>query len=158
VNMRSTDRTAANLLRALIELMPGGAFITQALDNHNVINKAAAWIEQKLATLGDIGGNIGRALRDFLDSLRWPNIFDLGGVWDRAKRIFTEPISRLIDFSASTVIELLKMVRDAILKPLAAMAQGTRGYDLLCVILGEAPISGEPVPATADNLLGGFMK
>jgi hypothetical protein len=158
INMRSTDRNAANLLRALIELMPGGAFITQALDNHGVINKAAAWIEQKLAALGDIGGEIAGALKQFLDSLSWTDIFDLGGVWDRAKRIFTGPISRLIAFGASTVVELLKMVKDAVLKPLAAMAQGTRGYDMLRVILGEDPITGEPVPRSAENLLGGFMK
>ena len=58
INMRSVDRNAANLLRALIELLPGGSFITQALDNHGVINKAAAWVEQKIAILGDIGGDI----------------------------------------------------------------------------------------------------
>ena len=62
VNMRSTDRSAANLLRALIELLPGGAFITQALDNHGVINKAAAWVEQKIAILGDIGSDISGSL------------------------------------------------------------------------------------------------
>ena len=49
INMRSTARTAANLLRALIELIPGGALITQVLDNHGVINKAAEWVEQKIA-------------------------------------------------------------------------------------------------------------
>jgi hypothetical protein len=158
VNMRSTDRNAANLLRALIELLPGGAFITQALDNHGVINKAAAWVEAKLAELGDIGGEIVDGLKRFLDSLSWTDIFDLGGVWDRAKRIFTRPIGRLIDFGISVAIEILKMVKDAILKPLATLARGTRGYDLLCAILGEDPISGEPVPRTAETLLGGFMK
>jgi hypothetical protein len=158
INMRSADRNAANLLRGLIELLPGGAFITQALDNHGVINKAAAWVEQKLATLGDIGGEIVAGLKRFIDSLSWTDIFDLGGVWDRAKRIFTEPIGRLIAFGGSVVSEILKMVKDAILKPLAALAQGTRGYDLLRTILGEDPISGEPVPRSVENLLGGFMK
>lgn len=158
INMRSADRSAANILRGLIELMPGGSLITQALDNHGVINKAATWVEGKLKQLGDIGAGLKQALDDFLDSLSWTDIFDLGGVWERAKRIFTEPISRLIDFAVSTAVELLKMIKDAILKPLAAMAQGTRGYDLLCVLLGSDPISGEPKPATADNLLGGFMK
>src|SRR3954447_11047865 len=81
INMRSTDRNTANLLRALIELLPGGAFITQALDNHGVINRAAAWVEQQLATLGDIGGGIIAGLKRFLDSLSWTDIFDLGGVW-----------------------------------------------------------------------------
>jgi hypothetical protein len=158
INMRSADRSAANILRSLIELMPGGSLITQALDNHGVINKAATWVEAKLKQLGDIGAGLKQALDDFLNSLSWTDIFDLGGVWERAKRIFTEPISRLIDFAVSTAVELLKMIKDAILKPLAAMAQGTRGYDLLCVLLGSDPISGEPKPATADNLLGGFMK
>ena len=158
INMRSADRNAANVLRGLIELMPGGVFITQALDNHGIINKAAAWVEAKLAQLGDIGAGLTAALKDFLDSLSWTDIFDLAGVWERAKRIFTEPISRLVDFAVSTAIELLKIVKDAILKPLAALAQGTRGYDLLCVLLGEDPISGEAKPPTAENLLGGFMK
>lgn len=158
INMRSTDRSAANILRALIELVPGGHFITQALDNHGVFNKAGAWVEQKLAILGDIGSDIVAGLERFLDSLSWTDIFDLGGVWDRAKRIFTDPISRLISFAGSVVSEILKMVKDAILKPLAALAQNTRGYDLLKAILGEDPITGEPVPRNADTLIGGFMK
>jgi len=115
-------------------------------------------VEAKLAALGDIGAALVAALKEFIDSLGWTDIFHPGEVWDRAKRIFTEPINRLIDFAVSTAVELLKIVKDAILKPLAALAQGTRGYDLLRVILGEDPISGEPVPRTAENLLGGFMK
>ena len=158
INRRSADRSAANILRALIELIPGGNFITQALDNHGVINKAGAWIEQKLSQLGDIGGEIAAALKSFMDSLSWSDIFDLGGVWNRAKRIFTDPIDRLINFGKSVVVEILKMVKDAILKPLAALAQGTRGYDLLKAILGQDPITGEPVPRNADTLIGGFMK
>lgn len=158
VNMRSTDRSAANILRGLIELIPGGHFITQALDNHGVFNKAGEWVERKLATLGDIGSDIVASLKRFIDSLSWTDIFDLGGVWDRAKRIFTDPIGRLVSFAGSVVSEILKMVKDAILKPLAAMAQGTRGYDLLKAILGEDPITGEPVPRNADTLIGGFMK
>lgn len=158
INMRSAPRTAANILRGLVELIPGGHFISQALDNHGVFNKAGAWVEQKLSVLGDIGSDIIAGLKRFIDSLSWTDIFDLGGVWDRAKRIFTDPIKRLIDFGVSVAVEILKMVKDAILKPLAALAQGTRGYDLLKAVLGEDPITGEPVPRNADTLIGGFMK
>jgi hypothetical protein len=158
INMRSTDRSAANILRAVIELIPGGHIITQVLDNHGVIAKAAAWVEQKLAELGDIGHDIVDGLKRFIDSLNWRDVFDLGGVWDRAKRIFTEPIGRLIAFGKSVVTDILVMVKNAILKPLAALASGTRGYDLLRAVLGEDPISGEPVPRTAETLIGGFMK
>jgi hypothetical protein len=34
INMTGVDRNAGNILRALIEFMPGGTFITEALDNH----------------------------------------------------------------------------------------------------------------------------
>src|SRR4029079_16451603 len=111
INMRSADRTAANLLRALIELLPGGAVITQVLDNHGVINKAAAWVEQKITILGDIGGDIVAGLKRFIDSVSWSDIFELGGAWDRANRIFTDPIGRLIDFGKTAVAEILKMVK-----------------------------------------------
>ena len=158
INMRSTDRSAANILRALIELVPGGHLITQALDNHGVFTKAGAWVEQQLSTLGNIGADIVSGLKRFIDSLSWTDIFDLGGVWNRAVRIFTDPIGRLISFAQSVVSGILKMVKDAILKPLAALAQGTRGYDLLKAILGEDPITGEAVPRNADTLIGGFMK
>src|SRR4029079_14608775 len=158
INMRSADRTAANLLRALIELLPGGAVITQVLDNHGVINKAAAWVEQKIATLGDIGGPIVAGLRLFIDSLGWRDIFHLGDVWDRAKRIFTDPIGRLISFGVSVVTEILHMVKDGILRTLPALAEGTAGYDLLKAILGQDPITGEPVPRNGDTLLCGDME
>ena len=158
INMRSAARTAANFLRALIELIPGGALITQVLDNHGVINKAAEWVEQKVATLGDIGGMILGALSRFIDSLSWTDIFHLGDVWDRAKRIFTDPIDQLISFGVGVVSELLDLVKQAILRPLAALAEGTAGYDLLKAVLGQDPITGDPVPRNADTLIGGFMK
>jgi hypothetical protein len=42
--------------------------------------------------------------------------------------------------------------------PLAALAKDTRGFDLLCALLGKNPITGETVPKTPDTLIGGFMK
>ena len=97
-------------------------------------------------------------LKRFIDSLSWTDIFDLGDVWDRAKRIFTDPIGRLISFGVGVVSELLDLVKQAILRPLAALAEGTAGYDLLKAILGQDPITGDPVPRNADTLIGGFMK
>lgn len=158
INQRRADRTPANILRALIEVVPGGALITRVLDTHGVINKAAAWVEQKVNALGDIGGQIVQAVKDFVGGLSWTDVGSLSGLWDRAKRLVTDPIARLISFGTGVVGELLSLVREAILKPLAALAEGTRGYDLLKAILGKDPITGEPFPPTADNLIGGFMK
>ncbi|WP_245153489.1 DUF4157 domain-containing protein [Chlorobaculum sp. 24CR] len=158
INQRSVNRSAANILRAMVEMVPGGHMISQALDNHGIFNRVGAWAEQQFATLGDIGSDIVSGLRRFIDSLSWRDIFDLGGVWDRAKAIFTAPIRRLISFATSLVSQILGFIREAILRPLAALAEGTRGYDLLKALLGQDPITGEAVPRTPDTLIGGFMK
>jgi hypothetical protein len=158
INMSSVDRSAANILRAVVELLPGGHLITEALDKYGVFDKVGNWIEQQIKSLGMTGAMFKKAISDFLDSLGWRDIFHLGSVWDRAKRIFTEPIGRLIDFGKSLVAGIIKFIKDAILMPLAKLAEGTRGWDLLIAVLGKNPITGEAVPRTANTLIPGFLK
>lgn len=158
INMSRVERSAANILRAIVEFLPGGGLITQALDNYGVFDRVGAWIEQQIQSLGMTGAVIRQAIDQFLDSLSWTDIFDLGGVWNRAKRIFTDPIDRIISFGRNLVTGIIRFVKEAILRPLARLAEGTRGYDLLKAVLGQDPITGDPVPRNADTLIGGFMK
>ncbi|MBC7856684.1 MAG: DUF4157 domain-containing protein, partial [Pirellulaceae bacterium] len=158
VNMSAVDRSPANIMRAIVEFLPGGGLITQALDNHGVFDKVGNWVAQQLASLGMVGGTIKQAISAFLDSLSWSDIFDLGGVWERAKRIFTEPIDRIISFVRNLVTGIITFIKDAILMPIAKLAQGTPSYDLLCAVMGKDPITGQAVPQNADTLIGGFMK
>ena len=157
VSLRAVPRTAANLLRALIQLLPGGPLITEALDNHGIVDRVAAWAEGQLSALADIGSSIRSAIDEFLDGLSWTDIFDLGGVWERAKRIVTGPIDRIIAFGGGLIGGIIDFIKDAILRPLAALIEPTRGYPLLKAVLGFDPVTGDPVPRTAANLLGGFM-
>lgn len=158
INMSRVERSAANILRALVELLPGGALITQALDNHGVFDRVGTWVEQQIRSLGMTGSIIRDALNRFLDSLSWRDIFNLGGVWERARRIFTEPIDRILAFGRGLVNGIIQFVKDAILMPLARLASNTRGWDLLCAVLGRNPITGDAVPRNAETLIGGFMK
>jgi len=159
INFASVDRSAANLLRALLELIPGvGPLIVQALDNYGIFEKVGAWMEGKVKSLGLIGSAIKSGLDKFLDSLSWRDIFDLDDVYERGKRIFTDPIDQLIALGKSVVVDILVFIRDAILMPLAKLAEGTRGWDLLKAVLGKDPITGLPVPRNAETMIGGFMK
>ena len=158
INMSHVERSAANILRALIEFIPGGALITQALDNYGIFDRVGTWVEEQIRTLGMTGSLIRQAVNEFLDSLSWSDIFDLGDVWRRGKRIFTEPIDRIISFAGGLVSGIIQFIKDAILSPLASLAEGTPGWDLLRAVLGYDPISGDPFPRNAETLIGGFMK
>jgi hypothetical protein len=69
INMSPVARTAANVLRAVIEFLPGGGLMTQALENSGIFDKVGGWVDQQLKTLGMVGGSIKQALMTFLDSL-----------------------------------------------------------------------------------------
>ena len=158
INMEQVDRSPANILRAAVEFLPGGKLITDALAKYGVFEKAGAWVREQLDTLAMVGAAIKHALSDFLDSLSWKDIFHLGSVWDRAVHIFTDPIDRILNFLLGLVEGIWTFVREAVLKPLAKLAEGTAGWDLLIAVLGRNPITGEAVPRTPDTLIGGFMK
>ena len=158
INMSAVDRSAANILRAIVEFIPGGGLITKALDAYGVFDKVGAWIEGQLSSLGLSGATIKAAITEFIKSLGVSDLFDLGGVWTKAKAIFSDPIDRIISFVKSLASQVLQFIKDAILKPLAALAQQTPGWDLLCAVLGSNPITGQAVPRTAETLIGGFMK
>ena len=119
---------------------PWRPLITQALDNYGVFDKAGA-----LGRGADRGARHDRrrrssdGARTFIDSLSWRDIFHLGDVWDRAKRIFTEPIDRLIDFAASVVAGILEF--DQGRDPAAARRAG-RGH----AGLGPAERGARPGP------------
>ena len=158
INWRDVPRTPINLFRGIIGLIPGGNLIFEALRNHGIIDQVGNWMMGKFSELGMAASLFGEAIDRFIDSLSWTDIFDLGDVWRRAKRIFTEPIDRIISFITGLVRDIIRFIKDAILRPLARLAEGTRGYDLLKAVLGQDPITGDPVPRTADTLIGGFMK
>ena len=158
ISGRAVERSAANILRAVVEFLPGGALITEALDRYGVFARVGGWIEGQLATLGLTGTVLKALLDQFLAGLSWTAIFNLGSVWDRAKGIFTSVVDRLLGFVRSLAGAVLGFIRDAILRPLAELASQTPAWDLLCAVLGRNPITGEAVPRNGDTLIGGFMK
>lgn len=158
INMSPVERSAANILRAVVEFLPGGGLITEALDKYGIFDRVGGWIEGQLDALGLSGASLQRSLLDFLDSLGWSDLLHPAAVFDRAKAIFTSPVERIIAFVKSLGAQVLKFVKEAVLRPLADLAAQTPAWDLLTAVLGRNPITGDPVPRTAEALIGGFMK
>ncbi len=158
INMSAVDRSAANILRALVEFLPGGGLITQALDNSGVFEKAGAFVETQISSLGMTGSVIKAAVTEFIAGLSLKRIVtEPGTVWSEAERIFTDPIDRIISFAKGLVSGIIDLIKEALLKPLAKLAEGTAGYNLLKGILGKDPITGDPVERSAETLLGPLL-
>lgn len=158
INRMRVERNVANVMRAVVELMPGGALITQALDNHGVLNRIGTWVQQRIDSLGITSQSIGAEINQFLNSLDGSAVFRLGAVWNDAKHIFIGKIDRIKAFAERLASDVINMIKEAILTPLARLASEVRGWDLLCGVLGRNPITNAVVPRNAETLIGGFMK
>lgn len=157
INMAAVDRSGENILRAMIEFIPGGPKIAEALQNHGVLQKGGKFIEAQFAALADLGGSIRDALMQFVNSLGLTDLASPGDVWDRAKRIFTAPVDRAIAFGRNLVSGIAEIVKEAIVKPLGAWAKANvPKWDLLVGVFGKNPISEEG-ESPASALIGAFM-
>ena len=106
INMSAVDRSAANILRALVEFLPGGGLITEALDNAGVFEKAGAFVDQQISSLGLTGATIKAAVTEFIAGLSLKRIVtEPGTVWAEAERIFTGPIDQIISTAKGLVAE-----------------------------------------------------
>jgi len=152
------DRSPGNILRAAIQLIPGGKFITDALDAHGVFDKVSVWAATQFETLKDIGSSIWQDIENFLNKFSVRDLADPGGLWDRAKAIVERRADQVKAFATGLKDGIVALIKEAILKPIAAFARTTSGYPLLCTVMGKDPITGETVPQDAEALLGGFMK
>ncbi|WP_051361955.1 eCIS core domain-containing protein [Solimonas soli] len=158
VNMSGVDRSAANIFRAILEFIPGASLISQALANYGIFDKIAGFAQQQIESLGMVGSSIKAAVDEFIASLSPEDILHLGDVWERAKRIFTEPIDRIIAFVRGLASGILDLIKEAILRPLGKLAEGTRAYPLLKAVLGEDPITGDKAEPDFTALIGGLME
>jgi Novel toxin 15/Domain of unknown function (DUF4157) len=157
INGNVVERSPGNVLRAIIEFIPFGGLVSQALDNYGIFDKIGNWVSQQITSLGMVGSSIVQAVTDFIHSLGASDFLHPGDTWDRAKLIFTSPIDQLISFAKGLLDGIVEFIKEAILKPLASLAEGTPGWALLTAVLGKNPITGEEVPQTAENLIGPFM-
>jgi hypothetical protein len=156
INNERVERNAGNILRGAINMMPGGAMVSDALNKYGIFEKVSAWAAQRFEELKHLGATLVQGIKNLIDTvLSSPTkIFDC---IEQGRALALGTIDRVTAFAKSLFNDIVNFVKDAILKPIAAFAQTTRGYPLLRTIMGRDPITGEAVPQTAETLLGAFL-
>ena len=116
------ERNAGNLLRGAIQLIPGAKLITDALDAHGLFDRVSVWAAERFREVEKLGSRIWQAIEDFLARFSITDLADPGGLWERAKAIVTRPIDAIIAFATALKDGIVALVKDAVLRPIAAFA------------------------------------
>jgi transposase len=159
INMSKVEPSGANILLGLLELFPGvGTVISQVLQAHGLAEKGGNWLAVQFKGLGMAAGDIRAALMKFIEDTDLVKAaFNLEATWERAKRIFTEPVARLGSAALGIFRGLLTLVLDAIRTPIAKLAETTSGWPLLTAVLERNPITNEKVERNPETVIGGFL-
>ena len=99
-------RTAENLIKGFITLMPGGEETYEQLAESGVIGEAAERIEGAMASLGISVELVTGIFLGIWDTLTLDDLLDPIGAFGRILDLFGEPLSRLIRF-VGVVLEVV---------------------------------------------------
>ncbi|MBL7701139.1 MAG: DUF4157 domain-containing protein [Ferruginibacter sp.] len=153
------ERNGHNFLEAAFDIMPGGELLYQKLDEQQQLDAAAAWIDGKITDLESIVDSLFSNFDQFWNGL---GITDFGSPMDVLREgagIVLGFIESIISFAVDAALELLEMVKDFLLEKIVEFIQEhTTAFPLLCLILGENPITKEPVDPTGTNILNALLE
>jgi Domain of unknown function (DUF4157) len=159
INKAPVAASGANILSGILELSPGiGTAISAALNSYGIMAKVGSWLEGQIKSVINIGSSFLQAITQFVGSISAEDVFNLSKRKAEAEAIISSFAGRVTGFAKATINDIIDFVRDAVLMPLAKMAEGTRGYDLLRGVLGKDPITKQDVTRTPEVMIGGFMK
>ena len=159
ISGETVQRNGRNFLEAAFDIMPGGALLQQKLEQNEQLERAANWIDTKIAGLEAIVDDLFTQFDAFWNGL---GISDFGspmGVIRQGAGIVYGFISNLVTFAIDAAKEILGMIKDYLLSKIVEfIKEQTTAYPLLTVILGEDPITKVPVARNGTNILNAILE
>jgi hypothetical protein len=153
------DRSGRNFIEAAFDIMPGGALLHKKLDEQHQLDAAAAWIDQKIGAVESLVNGLVTEIETFWNKLGKTDMLSPKDVLKRGARIVLGFIDKVVTFAKDAAIELLEMVKKFLLdKIVGFIKENTTAYPLLCVILGEDPITKQKVDKNGTNILNAMLE
>jgi len=110
ITQQTVERTAENLIKAVLNLVPGGDALFENLQQAKVIQRAHDWFTAEIAKLNITWDYIRGLFSQAWDALSISDLADPGGAWEKLKGIFGPPLSRLRTFAVDAGHKVLEFV------------------------------------------------
>ena len=151
------ERNGMNLIRGFMLLSADGEEQLRQMEESGSLQKAADWIDGAVARLDLSWESIKNMFTRAWDLVSITSLMDPIGTFRELADIFGGPALRIVNFVVEVAIQILKFIKDALLRRLKEFAKTIPGYKLLTVILGKDPFTEEPVERNAENIIAGFF-
>ena len=150
-------RNGTNILNAVLSASEEGEEQKAKLEETGTFRRIAAYIDRGIAVFSTAYQMFRAGFSKAWDMVSIESLASPVATFEKVYAIFREPVTLVTGYIKEVAIEILRVVKDALLRRLRDHAKSVTGYTLLTVILGEDPFTHEKVPATVENLIRGFM-
>lgn len=153
------DRNGHNLLDAAFDIMPFGNLIQQKLQEEGLLDKAAEWIDGKIAGLETIVNDLFSEFDQFWNGIEFGLDMSPMGVLRDGANIVLRFINKVIRFAEDAAGEIVEMIKEALLNAIVDFVkEHTTAYPLLTIILEEDPITKQRVDRNGTNILNALLE
>jgi len=157
VTGEDVPRNGHNILYAALDVTDSGREQRRQMEETGTFDRVAAWIDRGIAVFTTAYNQLRQAFTNLWSYVTIENLFSPIETFTRIYNDFAAPISLVSNFLVDLAVEIIRIIKDALLRRLRDFARGTRGYYLVTVIIGRDPFTGEVVPRTVANIIHGFM-
>lgn len=151
------DATPTEILEEFL-LLIGKEQHLQQMRERGLVEQTAQWLAARIGQFQELLGTLGDLIDQAWAAIQPENLPNLR---ENLRSLATDVwayLQRIWDFASTVAGEVLARIKDALLGRLKEFAENQLpGFRLLTVVLGRNPFTGETVPRTAENLVGGFL-
>ncbi|HXS16249.1 MAG TPA: DUF4157 domain-containing protein, partial [Polyangiaceae bacterium] len=155
--LETVERNGTNILDALLMVHEDGEEQRRQMMETGTYQRIVGWVDEGIDVFSRAWVNLRAAVMGLWNRVSIERLADPLGLWEEIYASFAGPIAEVTSFMVRAGVEILGIIKDAVLSRLSAFAEDTRGYFLLKVIIGRDPFTGAVVPRTVHNLVRGFM-
>ncbi|MFC4635127.1 DUF4157 domain-containing protein [Dokdonia ponticola] len=129
----------------------------EQMRERGTLQETADWLDTQMGAFSSLLGQLTSLIDAAWDAIQPEN---LPNILESLTALATQAgtfLEGLWDFASTIAIEVLKLIKDALLGWLSTVAADIPGFTLLTVIIRTNPLTGEVVERSIQNIIRGFM-
>jgi len=128
ITQQPVERSAMNLIKGLVGLIPGGSAMFENIQKAGVLQKIADWFSTEVEKLNLSWPVIRGLFEQAWNALSASDILSPSTAWEKIKKIFGPPVGRLVDFAVSAGKKLLEFIFEGAIALGGGAAQQVLGF------------------------------
>ncbi|SDL82617.1 eCIS core domain-containing protein [Kriegella aquimaris] len=129
----------------------------EQMRERGTLQETADWLDTQIGNFMSLLSQLSVLINSVWDAIKPQN---LPTILDNLRELAVQTtgfLQRVWSFASTVAMQVLALLKNALLGWLNSFAAEIPGFTLMTVVLGKNPLTGEDVPRSIENIIRGFM-